>query len=305
MDYLELAQQLGIQGFVRGNEFRARCPLHNDNHPSFSLNRTTGAWKCFSRCGHGSFQNLVQAVLGCSVQEAYEWVASNGSKATVDRAISSLEAQLFPQQPLAVPSTGQGWEAYFRSISSFEMPNWFLDRGFTWQTVNHWNIRYSSVLDAVTVPVYWQQQLVGTVTRNHNPSLPKYQNSPNLPRSEILFGEISRSSTYIMICEGALDLLWLWQNGYNAIGLLGNDLSEKQIELLRQYRFNEIVLALDNDEGGRSGTEKISRLLIQHGWLLHLTTIKFSPDKKDPNDCNPGLLQELFEQRKSILQFSI
>ena len=304
IDYLGLAHELNLKGSLRGEEFRARCPLHDDSNPSFSLNTVSGVWICFSKCGSGTFIELVEQVLGSSYQEAREWVESNGSRVTTSRLMSSLEAQLFP----VIQEAGNGipgWLQSYESLTNTAMPMWLLDRGFTWRTINHWGIRYSQMLDAITIPVYWQEKIVGTVTRNKNPNLPKYQNSPELPRTEILFGEISTSRKDIMICEGALDLLWLWQNGYNAIGLLGNELSLRQVQLLTTYRFGEVVLALDNDEGGVYGKRKIIPILQNHWLPTQISEITFPENKKDPNDCSPELLKQLYETRKTPIQFTL
>lgn len=304
IDYLGLAHELNIKGTLRGEEYRARCPLHDDSNPSFSVNTESGVWICFSKCGSGTFIELVEQVLGCNYQEAREWVESNGSRVTTTRLIGSLQNQLFPVIEAADTSV-PGWVTAYESMTNEFMPQWLLDRGFTWRTINHWNLRYSPILDAVTIPVYWEEKLVGTITRNKNPNLPKYQNSPGLPRTEFLFGEISSSHRDIIICEGALDLLWLWQNGFNAMGLLGNELSLRQVQLLTNYRFGEVILALDNDEGGRYGKKKIIPQLSKHWLPTQITEIQFPEDKKDPNDCSPELLQELYKIRKPALQFII
>lgn len=34
------------------NNYKAKCPFHNDNHPSLNINPEKGIWKCFS-CGQG------------------------------------------------------------------------------------------------------------------------------------------------------------------------------------------------------------------------------------------------------------
>lgn len=304
IDYLGLTHELGIKGFLRGEEYRAKCPLHDDSNPSFSLNRTTGVWICFAKCGGGTFIELVEQVLGSSYQEAREWVDSNGSRVTTTRLIGSLQTLLFPQT-IATDSSVPGWLYAYESLTNDYMPQWFLDRGFTWRTVNHWNIRYSPLLDSVTIPVYWDSKIVGTVTRNKNPNLPKYQNSPELPRTEMLFGEITTNKRDIILCEGALDLLWLWQNGYNAIGLLGNEISLRQVQLLTNYRFGEVILALDNDEGGQYGKKKIIPLLQKHWLPTQITEITFPEGKKDPNDCSSELLKQLYEERKLAIQFTL
>lgn len=301
-DYSQLAVQLGIRGTLHGKELRALCPFHNDSNPSFSLHSAKGVWICF-KCGSGNFYELVERVLNCDPREAREWIENNGNQASIENILPTLKQVLFPTEEII--HTSQTWRILYENLSNKTMPNWFLDRGFTWKTVNHWDIRYDPVWDSVVIPIRWHNELVGTVTRNTIKE-PRYENSPGLPRSEILWGEISRVHKDIIICEGALDNLWLWQLEYNSIGLLGTQISQKQIQLLQQLGFGEIILALDNDEAGKKATENAVNEFLKNGWMLpQLTQIYFPSHIKDPQDCNQELFKQLYNTRKSVSTFSI
>lgn len=303
-DFVQMAQNLGIRGSLQGPEFRARCPMHSDRSPSFSMNVASGVWICFRGCGKGDFIRLVELILNCSPSEARIWVDSNGvDKSTAQTAENTAKRFGFITDETQNMPANEDWRTYFQSLSSATMPLWFLERGFTWETVNHWGIRYDNVLDAVVLPVFSGGKLIGTVTRNTLPYLPKYENS-NFHKNDVLFGEISNQVALIIICEGVLDALWLWQNGYNAASILGSELSQNQVEIIRRYRFGEIVLALDNDDPGEKGTKNAVRLLTKSGWLLpQIKIIHFPkhPYKKDANDCDPTLLKQLFERRERVI----
>ncbi len=50
---LEVVQRLGLgTPAKKGREFAVRCPLHDDHHPSMSLDTAKGLWFCFP-CGEG------------------------------------------------------------------------------------------------------------------------------------------------------------------------------------------------------------------------------------------------------------
>lgn len=302
MDYVQLASSLGVKGIAQGNEYRAKCPLHDDQNPSFSLNIHTGNWICFKGCGQGEFTSLVSQILNCSSQEAREWIESNGQRSTVEHLTNVLANAFLIPAPGEAESSDLNWRDYFKSIANDFMPVWFLDRGFTWDTVQHWNLRYDIVRDAVVIPVYWKEELLGIISRNAKfTDRPKYENSYGLPKASILFGEISKSSSLIIICEGVLDAIWLWQCGFNAAALLGSSISRRQIEILREYRFGEVVLALDNDTAGVTGTEEAIQKLTRAGWLLpQINILRFPNNRKDPQDCSKEELTELFNNRKGI-----
>lgn len=300
MDYEEMAHQLGMQGYVQGSELRAKCPLHHDNNPSFSLNIHQGVWICFSGCGKGDFIRLVELVLNCSPQEAHDWVNNNGKPSSVEQLSKVFTTAFNPLEPVAKkPDTG--WLDRYETLSSKAMPIWFLTRGFTWSTITKWDIRYDPFSDAVVIPVMDKGVLVGTITRNTIKDLPKYQNSTHLPKSEILFGEISNTHSEIIICEGVLDALWFWQNGYHAVSILGSSLSAKQIGLLQEYRFGEIILALDNDEAGLKGTMDAIKKLTEAGYLLpQIKIMRYPEGAKDAQDCDKESLAISVTNRKEF-----
>jgi DNA primase len=98
--------------------------------------------------------------------------------------------------------------------------------------------------------------LVGFVSRRQN-TVPKYMYSTGLKKSQLLFGaDKVEPSEFVCITEGSLDTMWLQQNGYQSVALLGIHLSVSQAKLLRELPTKEFVLCLDNDKAGQLGREK-------------------------------------------------
>lgn len=296
-----------------GEEIRSLCPLHNERSPSFSLNVNTGLWICFSHCGSGNFQQLVEQKLNFSWQEAREWIDSNGQRTSIEDMVNQIQRSItLPPWPSNVIPVApeRPWLPYFESLSNQQMPQWFMDRGFSWEAINHFGMRYDIFLDAIVVPVIWQGELVGIIIRNTRLDLPKYQNSTDLPRERIFYGEINRDQTTIILCEGVLDAVWLWQQGFHGVSVLGESLTAGQIGVLRDYRFGSIVLALDNDEAGINGTRRAVDALVKAGWLLpQIKRIRFpgnyrdkGPEyRKDAQDCTAEELALLYEQREDVI----
>lgn len=264
----------------------------------------SGVWICHRGCGQGNFTSLVELVLGCSYQEANDWVYGHGSRNLPAEELSRRLNILLsaPHEEQILKDSPVYWLHHYLGLSNKAMPLWFLKRGFTWETIWHHDIRYDPALDAVVLPVKWAAELIGTVTRHTDPRFPKYQNSQDLPKSDILFGEISASSNEIILCEGVLDALWLWQLGYNAGSLLGSELHAGQIKVLRQYKYAHIVLALDNDVAGRKGTTEAIARLTSAGWAVpQITIMRFPPGYKDAQDCPPEMVQELYQGRRDSI----
>ena len=67
-----VAEQLGLSV----NRGRARCPFHDDSHPSLMFRRGKNSYRCFVCGAHGSGPiDLVMRYLGKSFVEACHWLA--------------------------------------------------------------------------------------------------------------------------------------------------------------------------------------------------------------------------------------
>lgn len=64
---------LGSLPGIRGNGWikkPIKCPFHNDENPSFSVNLETGRWNCFSQCGGGSIVDFAMKSQGIDFKSA-------------------------------------------------------------------------------------------------------------------------------------------------------------------------------------------------------------------------------------------
>jgi DNA primase len=81
-----------------------------------------------------------------------------------------------------------------------------------------------------------------------------------------------KASKTIYVVESSFDAIRLDQVGFPAVATLGANVSSSQIELLKKY-FGNIVLVADNDEAGKIMADRLSEK------LRNLVTI-IQPDKK-------------------------
>ena len=117
------------------------------------------------------------------------------------------------------------------------------------------------------------------------------KNTPGLPKSKILFNlhRIKMSKT-VYVVESSFDAIRLDQVGFPAVATLGANVSSSQIELLKRY-FNNIVLVADNDEAGQIMSDKLSEK------LGNLVTV-IQPDKKYKD------IGDMTDEEIKLLQFS-
>jgi hypothetical protein len=96
------------------------------------------------------------------------------------------------------------------------------------------------------------------------------------------------SDTVVMVCEGPLDAARL---GPPAVAILGNSISSEQINLLRP--FSRIVLVLDNDAAGQSGSIRAQHIL--HKMHREYEVFKLPDSVKDVGDMSPEDAQIVFQ----------
>ena len=65
--------------------------------------------------------------------------------------------------------------------------------------------------------------------------------------------------------------MWLDQNGFPSVALLGVFLSTRQKKLIKNIGVNEIILCLDNDDAGMKATEYVNREMRQYCPVSRIT----------------------------------
>ncbi len=98
-------------------------------------------------------------------------------------------------------------------------------------------------------------------------SEPKYMNSSETPiysKRRVLYGlNLAKKSKRpnIILCEGNLDIVTLHQAGFdNAVASMGTALTVEQTRLLSRFT-KELVLCYDNDNAGKTATERALQIL--------------------------------------------
>ncbi len=288
---MQLAESLGLSKRGSGQELRANCPIHG-GRDAFSLNLENGVWNCFSACGGGEFSRLVQLVLNVTTREAERWIATNGQAVDALTLSKQLHDSLVGEAEPEVPA----WYQHYQALDAQTMPVEFLDRGFTWETINEWGIRYDPTSQQVVIPYLDHQGTpIGTVARNMVRQ-PKYLNSPGLPKSLSLFGyyKLQQGFAAITLVEGPLDAIWLQAYGYRGVALLGLSLSPPQVRLL-QRAASHIVVGFDAD---RAGTQEVAATidkLERAGWTRgQLLRLRYPEGRKDAQECSPQELREAY-----------
>mgnify|MGYP001600109664 CR=1 FL=1 len=140
-------------------------------------------------------------------------------------------------------------------------------------TIKCWNM-YSSRAK-ICVPAFdVDGDMVGLIYRNLLTEKPKYLYSESFPKKGLLFGinHCEKTVPYVILVEGVFDCIWLWQNGYISLAVLGSHLSDKQFDDLICLT-DTIYLCGDNDLAGRNFNKDAYNRLI--GARRDVEVVKF------------------------------
>jgi DNA primase len=143
-----------------------------------------------------------------------------------------------------------------QAFSSERAKEYFIKRKINRESVVKFKLGYSENQDMVSIPVYNHEGLcVGFVARSVEGK--DFKNTTKLPKSKILFNlNRVKTATKVYVVESSFDAIRLDQLGFPSVATLGANVSSKQIELLKRY-FNDVVIIADNDEAGGNMKERI------------------------------------------------
>lgn len=230
-----------------GDEVLVSCPFHDDTNPSLQINLVSGLAHCFAGCFNGDIVSLLSRATGKStLQIMYDFEEED---------YPLLKRQKRAQQdfvevidPIIFKSLG--WQLALDN-------KYLLNRGFSNETIQKWDIMCND--GQICVPLKDEDwDIVGFVYRNIF-SEPKYEYNKGFHRKWFLMGlnhfhRIKRDK--VIIVEGVFDCVWLFQNGYFSVGVLGSDISDFQADLLAKHA-SSVILCGDNDYAGR----KLNRMM--------------------------------------------
>jgi DNA primase len=172
---------------------------------------------------------------------------------------------------------------------------YFAGRQINEDSIKKFLLGYSEQRDMLSIPVTAPDgMLLGFVGRSVEGK--EFKNTEGLPKSKTLFNlHRVKSSREVYVVESSFDAIRLDQVGLPAVATLGANVSNKQIELLRQY-FNDIFVIADNDEAGGG---MANRLVERLGGRVSI--IKIDKKYKDIGEMDDNSIKNLsYEFDKSI-----
>ncbi len=245
-----------------GDEFSCFCMWHdNDNTPSLQINVSSGFWLCFNpSCGaHGGPKTLIRFCGGRDSEDPEYDLAEVHARLDALTRQSGGEVQLRP-----VPE---------ESLKRYTFPTdyWTAERGFTATTIRAFDLGYDPIQACPTIPIRnWHGHLLGVIRRDMNGTLgTKYKHPKGFKKKQELFASwlADKADTdMLVLTEGPLDAVMVWQAGFVACGQYGAMISHEQVRLIARMGFRRIVLFYDDDLAGHEAVQR------SKGWIAHTGT---------------------------------
>lgn len=219
-----------------------------------------------------------------------------------DRALQHLAEMRAP-----APSVGVFDEALLEPFAG-GVPKYLLQqRRLELGVLKDWEVGFDTAAQRAVFPVRdFEANLVGmygrsVVGRDH-------YHYWNWPKSQYLYGEhrIHLRCDRVVVVEGVIDALWLWQQGvrppaWNVVALFGSTPSDAQLTKLRRIG-QRVIVMLDGDQQGRAGAAKLVRGLdgkLPRGVGISRVDL---PDDVDPSDLNSRDLWAALAEMQSTVE---
>lgn len=269
------------------------CPYHNNNRtPAGEIDKQSGTFFCFA-CHHVT--GLTEFVMHMSNRTYFEAARFIKSKETETSIETDIDRALYKKPEFVLFDELVLKRLHNNLLASDRAKDYFNYRKITKDSASKFSLGYSDKQDMVIVPVHSPDGLpIGFVGRSIEGK--DFKNTPGLPKSKTLFNlHRVKSSGKVYVVESSFDAIRLDQCGFPAVATLGSNVSNIQIELLKKY-FNDIIVIADNDEAGGNMKTKIVEKLSSR-----VSVIKLNKQYKDIGDMDDKSIQELdFQFDKSI-----
>jgi DNA primase len=246
MSYKTLQEALTMG---KGTERMFCCPVHNDSHASASVNVNKGVWYCYTCHAKGKVEGFVDVDPRNLLEE-----------------LLSLEEEIriYPE----------GW------LDIYDSPDdRYWSERFSKEAIVQFRLGRDRGVDVPTYPLRDPNgRVLGVVARNTEIGAPKYKYPRGVKTSNLLFNmNINSAGMYLVptesplngpiLVEGAMDVVAVWEAGFDALACFSARLYEKQIGLLQKAGVDVVYLAYDLDKAGKlariEATEKLESVGIK------------------------------------------
>jgi len=309
LDVLPILESLGFDGIKdSAGEYICKCIFHDDEHHSFSINKKTKLWYCFTEGVGGNLVHLVMKSASLNFDDSIRYLFGD-VKITPTAMSKSMFTGVFKKSDDEERAEVGLLETEL-NLYLDETPEYFFNRGFDSDVWKYFSCKYApygNFHNRIVVPVFdVDSRLVGLTGRAILEGIrPKWWHSPNFHKKEYLFNiNVAIKYDVVLVAEGPFDVFRLHQAGYpNSVAIFGAEMSDEQASILLD-NFKTVILVFDADDAGRKCLKSsIPKLSGQVN--LYYTRM---PDGEDPGELGFSSLVDRiknFTYPAIIFQFEV
>jgi len=275
---------LNIESQV-GSEFIVFCPFHNNHRtPAGEVNMNTGMFFCFSCNKIADLIEFVMHITGRTYFESVRFIKDKEQNMDIEKQINkklSVKPDFVQFDELIIKRLNN------QALESSRAIEYYAKRKVTKESILKFSLGYSEKQDMVTIPVHSPDgMMIGFVGRSIDGK--EFKNTPGMPKSKTLFNlNRVKAANKVYVVESSFDVIRLDQVGFPAVATLGATISSQQVELLKKY-FNDIIVIADNDEAGNNMKDRLVEKLGSR-----VSVIKLEKQYKDIGDMDDKSIKKL------------
>jgi DNA primase len=257
------------------------CPYHKngqESRPSAQIREKDGLFMCFTcRESH----TLPDVITHCLNEDGWKWLLQNFSSVNIEERKVNISFDNNKPTQQSVEYVPESELDKYRFLHPY-----MKERKLTVPIIKKFDVGYDSQTDCLTFPVKDKKGgILFIARRSVNTKFFSYPYGAKKP----LYGEYEllreikngTSVDAVYICESILDALVIWCWGKYAVALNGVG-SAPQMEMLSNLPCRTLILATDNDEGGRKARNAI-RKSVKNKLIMEIDYSSYN-GLKDIND---------------------
>jgi len=301
-DIVALIESFDVKLVKKGSSYMGLCPFHDDKNPSLSVDRDKGLFHCFGCGASGDVFDFLMKIKGIGFSEAVSYLkpykfSKDYIKTTVKKTIKHTENTEKNNVNVDLSDIAKHYNELL--LKTPEGIKYLQKRGIKQAIlINRFLIGYCDGLLPEIISKELKEKLkeVGLINSKETEHFksclvfPLYDIDGNivsfygrslkekkhlyLPGTHkgIFNRVVSKGSETIILTESIIDALSLIELGIeNVQAVYGvNGFTEEHLSILKNDLVKDIVIAFDNDEAGKTGSEKLKEKLLNNGFSVHV-----------------------------------
>ena len=266
---------------VGADEYRFRCPFHDDQTPSANLNLVTGLWRCQAEDIGGSSIDFVMRQDHLPAAAALEVIGEfAGLGPRRDYGKRTANSARVSRPRLSEAAVIAWHEAGLRNT---DLQRWFLEkRGFTPETIASFQLGWDG--ERVTIPIRDGDGKLVNVRRYLRDSKGEAGKMIGFAgNNEMRLFPLPLPQDEILLVEGEWDAILARQHGFPAITVTSGA-GNFNTAWPPLFAGRRVTVAYDNDGAGQRGAQKVAGHLAPDAHAVLTLQIPNLPDKGDVTD---------------------